>query len=91
MPFKDALIDKVIVGVAMAGALGGGSTVLTNWYRNGQQDVLIEQALTVNARLDRIESKIDGNASSNAEIKRDIDHLKKEQDRIREKLDDPSK
>lgn len=87
MSIKEALVDKIIVGVAAAATLGGGGTILSNWYKNGQQDILIEQSLQIRDTLSTIESKIDMANSINSGLVVDVNHIRKEQDRIRDKLE----
>ena len=86
MAIKDTLVEKIVGGVALAAALGGGGTVLTNWHTNGQQDVKIERALHIETRLDSIERKLDDVHADLRSNQKSLDHLKDEQDRIRSKI-----
>ena len=79
MSLQQTLMDKLIVGIAAAATLAGGGTVLNNWYTNGQQQVLIEQTLTINDKLDSIKDTVN-------RVESDVDHMKREQDRIRDSL-----
>lgn len=55
----DSVVNKLILAVATAGVLGGGSTVLTNWKTNGEQDIRIERLETLGEKLEETNENID--------------------------------
>jgi CO/xanthine dehydrogenase FAD-binding subunit len=61
----DGAIGKLVYALATAAVLGGGSTVLTNWKTNGEQDIRI-------IRLEQLDEKLDETNKNLAEVDREL-------------------